>query len=105
MIHHVVFYELLPQTEPGEVEEILRTSRTLLLRIPEVLGVKSGRNLDSSSQWEIFVSFEVDSREKLRVISENPFYLKFTEHVVGPRRIAESAMSFEMDPAKDLKYS
>ena len=43
---------------------MVRASRTWLLKIPEVLSVRSGRNLDPESQWQFFYSFEADSLEK-----------------------------------------
>lgn len=105
MIHHVVFYELKPETRPEQIEEILRSSRTLLLKIPEVLSVKSGRNLDAGSQWGIFVGFDAESREKLRILKDDAYHLKFVEKIVGPHCAAMFEMDFELDPSKDLKYS
>jgi Stress responsive A/B Barrel Domain len=87
------------------VEELVRSSRSLLLRIPEVLSVRSGRNLDVNSQWRFFVSIEVNSLDKLRVTLDDPFHLKFIEKHIKPNTVAHFAMDFELDPSKDLKYS
>lgn len=105
MIHHVVFYQLKPETDQKQVEEILRTCRTMLLKIPEILQVKSGRNLDTASPWHIFVALEVESREKLRILKDDPFHIKFTSMIVGPHIETTWEMDFELDPARDLKYS
>lgn len=105
MIHHVVYFQLKPEVDAAMVEELLRTSRSLLLRIPEVLSVRSGRNMDSGSQWQIFVAIEVNSMDKLRITLDDPFHLKFVEKFIKPNTLAHFAMDFEQDPSKDLKYS
>jgi hypothetical protein len=77
----------------------------LLLRIPEVLSVRSGRNLDPDSQWQFFVAVEVASLDKLRITLDDPFFLKFIEKHIKPNTVGHFAMDFELDPSKDLKYS
>jgi hypothetical protein len=105
MIHHVVYFQLKPDADDATLEELVRASRSLLLRIPEVLCVRSGRNLDPSSQWRFFVSIEVNSMEKLRVTLDDPFHLKFMEKYIKPHTIASFSLDYELDPSKDLKYS
>lgn len=105
MIHHVVYFQLKPEVDDAALEEMVRGSRSLLLRIPEVLSVRSGRNLDMSSQWRFFVAIEANSLDKLRAVLDDPFHLKFIEKLIRPNTLAHFAMDFEMDPSKDLKYS
>ena len=105
MIHHVVYFQLKPGLDAAAVEELVRTSRSLLLKIPEVLAVRSGRNIDRDSQWQFYLSIEVDSLEKLKITQEAPFYLKLVEKYLKPATVGQFAMSFELDPSKDLKYS
>lgn len=105
MILHVVFFQLKPDSGDAVVEEMMRTTRSLLLKIPEVLTVKSGRNLDPNSEWTFFFSIETESRDKLRMTLEDPYHLKFVEVVIKPHTTSHFAMDFEMDPSKDLKYS
>ena len=105
MIHHVVYFQLKPEVDAAMEEELVRVSRSLLLRIPEVLSVRSGRNLDTSSQWRFFVAIEVGSLDKLRIALDDPFHLKFVEKHIKPATLAHFAMDFELDPSKDLKYS
>lgn len=105
MIHHVVHFQLAPEVDKGAMEEMVRTSRSLLLRIPEVLAVKSGRNLDSLSRWQFFFAIEVDSREKLRAVLDDPFHIKLMERVIKPQTCDRLELSYELDPSKDLKYS
>ncbi len=105
MIHHVVYFQLKPEVDKVTVEELVRTSRSLLLKIPEVLGVRSGRNLDPKSPWQFYFSIEVDSLEKLRITLDDSFYLKLVEYVIKPNTCGELSMDYELDPSKDLKYS
>ncbi len=105
MIHHVVHFQLASGVEKAEMEEMVRTSRSLLLRIPEVLAVKSGRNLDPESRWQFFYAIEVDSREKLRSVLDDPFHIKLMERVLKPLTRDQLELDYELDPSKDLKYS
>lgn len=105
MIHHVVYFQLNPEVDKSVMEEMVRTSRSQLLRVPEVLSVRSGRNLDPQSQWQIFVAIEVDTLEKLRAALDNPFHIKLMERTIKPHVCVQFAMDFELDPSKDLKYS
>lgn len=105
MIHHVVHFQLLPGLDKAAVEELVRTSRSLLLKIPEVLAVRSGRNLDPDCQWQFYFSIEVDTLEKLRITLDDPFHIKLMEKIIRPNTCAEFSMDYELDPSKDLKYS
>lgn len=105
MIHHVVLFQLKPEVDPGTVEELVRTSRTLLLKIPEVLNVRSGRNLDPESHWPFFLCIEVDSLEKLRATLENSHYIKLSEKFLKPNTEGQMELNYELDPSKNLKYS
>ncbi|BCU77306.1 Dabb family protein [Luteolibacter sp. LG18] len=105
MILHVVFSQLKPEVDDAKVEDMVRTTRSLLLKIPEVLSVKSGRNVDEASEWQFFYDVETESREKLKITLEDPFYLKFMEAVIKPNTVNQFAMDFELDPSKDLRYS
>lgn len=105
MIHHVVYSELNPGVDAAVMEELVRMSRSLLLKIPEVLAVHSGRNLDPDSQWQFFFSIEVDSLEKLRATLDDPFHLKLIEKYLKPNTRNSFSLNFELDPSRDLKYS
>lgn len=105
MIHHVVYFQLKPEVDKVTMELLVRTSRSLLLKIPEVMGVKSGRNLDPNSQWQFFFSIEVDSREKLKITQDDPYHLKLMEKFLKPSTVNHFSMDYELDPSRDLKYS
>ena len=105
MIHHVAFFQLNPEVDADTVETLIRTSRSLLLKIPEVLNVRSGRNIDPDSPWPVFLALETDTLEKLRVVKDSPYYLKFEEKFIKPNVCDQFAMDFELDPSRNLKYS
>jgi hypothetical protein len=105
MVHHVIYLQLNEPTGTETLEEMVRAARTWLLKIPEVLAVRSGRNLDTESQWQFFYSYEVDSMEKLSLVKEDPFHLKFIQQFVKPNTSNQFSMVFELDPSRHLKYS
>jgi hypothetical protein len=105
MIHQVVYLQLNEAIGSAVLEEMVRASRTWLLKIPEVLSVRSGRNLDPESQWQFFYSFEAESMEKLTLVNDDPFHLKFTKQYIEPNTRNRFGMIFELDPSRDLKYS
>jgi hypothetical protein len=105
MIHHVIYFQLNESVGAAELEEMVRASRSWLLKIPEVLTVRSGRNLDPESQWQFFYSIEVESKEKLRFVLDDANHLKFTEKFIKPHTRNRFGQDFELDPSRDLRYS
>lgn len=105
MIHHVIYLELNESADSKVLEEMMRASRSSLLKIHEVLAVHSGRNLDSQSPWQFFYSIEVESREKLKIVKDDAIYLKFIKQHIEPHTCRSWEMEFELDPSRDLKYS
>lgn len=105
MIQHIVFFKLKPGIDDHKLEEMIRSTRSMLLKIPEVLSVRSGRNIDTGSEWSFFLSVEVETLEKLRMYVEDPVHLKYVETVIKPNTTARFALDFQTDPSKELKYS
>ena len=105
MIDHIVLCCLRPEVDEEKLEEMVRSSRSSLLKIPEVLRVSSGRNLDPDSEWSFYFSIEVESREKLAMAQDDSVYLKFLEKVIRPNTETHNTFNFETDPSKDLRYS
>ncbi|MDP4625711.1 MAG: Dabb family protein [Akkermansiaceae bacterium] len=105
MVQHVIYLQLNEPLEKGKLEEMVRASKSWLLKIPEVLSVRSGRNLVPDSQWQFFYSIEVESREKLRMAESDPNHLKFVRDFIQPYTSNSFALDFELDPSRELKYS
>ena len=60
MIYHLVLFKLKPDLSEETVEWMLRETRIQLLRIPEVLSIRCGKNVDPDAEWPFFLSVELD---------------------------------------------
>lgn len=105
MIYYVAFYKLKPEVDQETLESMLRRTRTLLLKIPETLAVRSGRNLEPDAEWPFFYTIECESKLKLKMLQSDAHYLKFQETVIKPYTIRRLTNTYELEPGKDLKYS
>jgi Stress responsive A/B Barrel Domain len=105
MVHHVALYKLRPEVTPEIVEEMIRRTRSLLLKIPEVLSVRSGKKIDASADWPFFVSLDFESRQKQNMFRDDPVYLKFLEEVVRANTTESLLLDYETDPGRNVKYS
>ena len=105
MVHHVALYKLRPDVTPEIIEEMIRKTRSLLLKIPEVLSVRSGKKIESSSDWPFFVSLDFESRHKQAMFRDDPIYLKFLEEVVRAHTTENLLLDYETDPGRNVKYS
>ncbi|MFV1994245.1 MAG: Dabb family protein [Verrucomicrobiales bacterium] len=105
MVHHLVIYKLEPAVTDDKLEEMIRTSRSQLLKIPEVLNIRSGRNIEKDSPWPFFVSMDFESMDKLAMCQDDPIYAKFIAEVLEPNTSEALSLDYEMEPGKDIKYS
>jgi hypothetical protein len=105
MVHHVALYKLKPEVTPEILEEMIRRTRSLLLKIPEVLSVRSGKRIDPAGEWPFFFSVDIESRAKQAMYRDDPVYLKFLEDVIKPYTGESLAMDYETDPGRKIKYS
>lgn len=105
MIDHLLFYKLKPEVDEAGIEDMIRTSRSLLLKIPVVLSVRSGQTIDPNSEWPFYILLEFESLEKKRIFLDDPVYLKFMKVVIEPNVSSSYNIDYETDPSKDLKYS
>jgi len=104
MLNLLIFCDLGSKPESKKLNELVRGSRSLLLKVPEVLSVSSGRNLDSKSQWQFNVSIHFENRQSMATAQSDPNYLKFEQEILAPWK-ATFQETFETDPSKPLKYS
>ena len=44
MVHHITLFKLKPEVTPAKLEQIMMTTRMTLLKIPEILSVRCGKN-------------------------------------------------------------
>ena len=83
MIDHLLFYKLKAKVDEAKLEDMIRMSRSLLLKVPVVLSVRSGRTIDPNSDWPFYILLEFESLDKKRIFEEDPNYLKFLEGSVS----------------------
>lgn len=105
MVHHIVLLKLKSSVTAEKLDEMIRTSRSQLLKIPEVLNLRSGKNIELDSEWAFFIAMDVESTAKLAMCEEDPVYVKFVEEVVKPNIVHSLTLNYEMEPGKDIKYS
>lgn len=105
MIHHIVHFKLKPEVTPEKLEEMMRQTRSQLLKISEVLSVKCGKNIDPASEWKFFLAVDVESLEKLALYREDAVHIKYVEEVIKPNTYERLALDYEMEPGKDVRYS
>lgn len=105
MIQQIRFYKLQDHVDEAQLIEMIRMSRSILLKIPEILSVRSGRSIQPDADWPFFVALEYDSLDKKRIAEDDPVFLKFHKVITKPHTSTSYLMDYETDPSKDLKYS
>ena len=105
MIAYLSLYQLRGDVDEEEFETLMSKTRVHLLRVPEVLVVKTGKRINPSDPWPWFVYMEVESMDKLAICQDDPNYIKFREEVIKPHIAEQESIAFEMDPRKNVKYS
>ncbi len=105
MIAYLSLFQLKPEVTPEKLENLMAQTRVLLLRIPEVLTVKTGKRINPSDPSPWFVYLEVETMDKLVICQDDPYYIKYREEVLKPHIAEQESTAFEMDPRKDVKYS
>ncbi|NNE93497.1 MAG: hypothetical protein HKN23_17765 [Verrucomicrobiales bacterium] len=105
MIHYIAFYTLKDGVTSENIEEMIRMSRSRLLKINEAHNVRSGRTIQEKSEFPFFVSADFESMDKLAIFREDPQNLKFEREVIQPHTKDCKEYLFETEPGKDIKYS
>ena len=105
MVHHIALYKLRPGTPPAVVEHMIRETRMQLLKIPEVLNVRCGKQIDPAAPWPFFVSLDFESMDKRAIYLDDPIHIKYVEEIIRPHTVDSLVLDYEMEPFKDVKYS
>jgi hypothetical protein len=105
MVHHVTLYKLQPEVTPAKLESLMMATRMTLLKIPEILSVKCGKNIDPSSEWPFFIALDYESMEKKAMVEDDAIFMKFVADVIKPHTRTALALAYEMEPGKSVKYS
>ena len=67
MIARLTLFTLKPDVTPERLEEMMWITRTTLLKIPEVLSLRTGKRIDPADPWDWFVLIEAESLDKLAI--------------------------------------
>ncbi len=105
MIAYFCLCKLRPDVSTEEFENMMASTRVQLLRVPEILSVRTGKRVNPDDDWPWFIYLEVESMDKLVIAQDDPHYIKFREDVLKPNISEQHASAFEMEPRKDVKYS
>ncbi len=105
MIAYLCLYQLKPEVTEEKLEEMMAKTRVHLLRVPEVLAVKTGKRVNANDPYPWFVYLEVETMDKLVICQDDPHYIKYREEVLKPHVAEQHSTAFEMEPRKNVKYS
>lgn len=100
-----MLFKLRPEVDDGQVDELMRRARSQLLRIPQVLTVRSGKKIEPGAKWPFFVAMEFESRDKQAIGLDDPMWLKFTLETLQPVITEELVVNYELEPGRNIKYS
>jgi hypothetical protein len=105
MLHNITLFKLPPEVSPAKLEQLMMTTRMTLLKIPEILSVRCGKNIDPASEWPFFIALEFESTEKLAMTEDDAIYMKFVVDVIKQNTVGSLTLNYEMEPGKSIKYS
>ncbi len=105
MISQLTLFTLKPEVTPERLEEMMWLTRASLLKIPEILSLRTGKSISADAPWTWFVAIEIESLDKLAICQDDANYFKYLGEVVQPSVAHQQVLTFEMDPRKDVKYS
>ena len=105
MVHFVTLYKLQPEVTPAKLENLMVTTRMTLLKIPEILSVRCGKNIDPKSEWPFFITLDFESMDKLAMTRDEAIYMKFVADIIKPNTAQALSLCYEMEPGKSIKYS
>ena len=105
MVHLVVLCKLEEHITPERLDEMIRSARSQLLKIPEVLQVRAGKKIEEENQWPMFYAVDCESREKLESFRDDPIHVKFVEQIIKPNTWSQLELVYELDPGKDIRFS
>jgi hypothetical protein len=105
MVHHVTLYKLKAEVTPAKLEQLMMSTRMTLLKIPEVLSVRCGKNIDPKSEWPFFIALDFESMDKLAMTQDDAIFMKFVADIIKPNATDRLTLNYEMEPGKSVKYS
>ena len=105
MIHYIAFYTLKEGVTRENIEEMIRMSRSRLLRINEAHNVRSGQTIQKESEFPFFISADFENLDKLAILREDPQNLKFEHEFLKHYTEERKEFLYETEPGRDIRYS
>jgi hypothetical protein len=105
MIHHVALFQVLPHVDEAALDQMMLAARMSLVKIPEVAGVRSGKNVDEKSSWHFFFAIDVANLERLKQVHQDSIYIKFLAEVISPNVTEQFIADFELEPGRSITLS
>jgi hypothetical protein len=105
MVHQLALYKLQSGVTDEVLDDMIRRTRSTLLKVPEVMAVRSGRKIDPQCEWPFFVGLDFESRAKQRIFMDDGAWHKFQNDIIRPHTTEKLVLDYELDPGKNVKYS
>ncbi|SRR5579862_252400 len=105
MVHHIVLFKLKPEVTPEKLEEMMLNTRISLLKIPEVLSIKCGKQIDPAGEWPFFIAMDFETMDKMADYKEDSIHIKYLADVIAPHTSESLTLDYETDPGKDVAFS
>ena len=83
----------------------MRQTRIRLLKIPEVRVIQCGKKIAAGNEWGFYFAVDFESMAKMGEGQGKAIYREFAEEVIAPYVQEQLALSYEMEPGKDVRYS
>ena len=83
----------------------MRQTRSRLLKIPEFRTVTCGKPVAAGEAWNFFFAADFENLDKMRLGQRSPTYARFEREVLAPYVGERQALTYELEPGKDIKYS
>lgn len=105
MIAQLTLFTLKRDLTEERLEEMMMLTRSILLKIPEILSLRTGKRIRKDDSWDWFVYLEAETLDKIAIAQDDPHFFKYLQEVINPSVALQQVHTFEMDPRKDVKYS
>lgn len=105
MVHLVTLIKPKDGLPPGTLDRMMLTTRIRLSKIPEVLSVRCGKNLDPQSPWPFFFALEFESLERLAMTRTDAIYMKFQADVIQATAAEQLSLCYDAEPGKHLRFA
>jgi quinol monooxygenase YgiN len=85
MICHVVFYKMKPGTTEAGERSLIEQARQELAKLPGVMNLRVGRNIDVSAQgYSLALVMDFQDEAALDAYRVHPEHQSFVRNIAGP---------------------